>query len=95
MPSTSSTADPWALARRPPMVIPADEVESVERQWAIYATMTPQARLNLGLQMSEVALAQRRARLQRSFPSADAAGISWAVVREILGLEPGTAPVAR
>lgn len=91
----SLAADPWALARRPPVVIAADEVESVERQWAIYASMTPQARLNLGLQMSEVALAQRRARLQRAFSTADATGISWAVVSEVLRLEPRTAPVAR
>ena len=46
-------------------------------------------RVALGMRMSEVALRQRR------FPTADARGISWAVVREILELEPGIDPVPR
>ena len=52
-------------------------------------------RVALGMRMSEVALRQRRERLQRRFPTADARGISRAVVREILELEPGIDPVPR
>ncbi len=80
---------------RPPVVIPAEEVEGIERQWAVFATMTPERRLALGLEMSAFALQQRRERLQRRFPAADAQGIKWAVIREILALEPGTDPVPR
>ncbi len=87
--------DPWTLLRRPPVIIPADEAPGIERQWAIYARMSPAERLGLGMRMSQVALEQRKARLQRRFPHADARGISWAVIREILRMEPGTDPVPR
>lgn len=85
--------DSWAMFRRPPVVIPEEEREAVERQWAIYARMTPAARLELGLEMTAIALRQRRERLQRQFPHADERGISWAVIREILQLPSGTDPV--
>ena len=88
-------ADPWALARRVPQVILPEEEQATEQQWARFATMTWSARLALGLHMSEVALRQRRERLERQFPDADTKGISWAVIREILELEPGTQPVPR
>jgi hypothetical protein len=91
----SSDTDAWALCRRPPVVIPRDEAEGIERQWAIYANMSRAERLDVGLRMSHIALQQRRSRLERRFPHADARGISWAVVREILQLEPGTDPIPR
>ena len=85
----------WSLLRRPPQVIDPVDQPAVERQWAIWSQMSGSARLNLGLRMSEHALQQRRQRLQRRFPEADAKGIAWAVIREILDLEPGTTPVPR
>ncbi len=88
-------ADPWVLARRVPQVIMPEKVEATEQQWARFATMTWSERLALGLHMSEVALRQRRERLERRFAEADANGISWAVIREILELEPRTQPVPR
>lgn len=93
MAGVATAPDPWAICRRPPVVIPPDEADAIERQWAIYACMTAQQRLGLGLQMSALAAQQRRDRLRRRFPDADERGISWAVIREILELEPGTAPV--
>lgn len=92
---TPAPTDPWAVARRVPQVILPEEVAATEQQWARFATMTWSERLALGLHMSEVALRQRRERLERRFPEADATGISWAVIREILELEPGTQPVPR
>jgi len=83
------------MCRRPPCIIAPEDAAGIERQWAVYARMSPAARLGLGMRMSQLALQQRRARLQRRFPQADARGISWAVIREILQLEPGTDPVPR
>lgn len=90
---TPPASDPWALCRRAPVVIAAEDAPAIERQWAAFARMTVQQRLELGLQMSDLALQQRRLRLQRRFPHADARGISWAVIREILHYEPGITPV--
>ena len=87
--------DFWALARRPPVVIPPEEWDGVRRQWDIYATMTREQRLEMAFTMSNLALRMRRERLQRRFPDADATGIQWAVIREILEMEPGTEPVPR
>ena len=80
---------------RPPVVITPEDEPAVERQWVRYAAMSQAERLALGMRLSEVALRQRRERLQRRFPMADARGISWAVLREILELEPGIDPVPR
>ena len=91
----SAQADPWAIFRRPPVIIAPVDRASVEAQWDRFAAMTPEERVALTLEMSRLALQQRRERLQRRFPEADARGISWAVVREILQLEPGTEPVPR
>lgn len=87
--------DHWELARRVPQVIAPEDEAATEAQWACFAKMTAAERLALGLQMSELALRQRRERLARQFPHADAHGIGWAVIREILELEPGTHPVPR
>ena len=96
IPSMSSVADdPWALCRRPPTVIPADEAEGIERQWRILAALSPAQRVAIGLSLSATALQSRRQRLAQRFPTADEAGLRWAVVREILDLPPGTDPVPR
>jgi hypothetical protein len=87
--------DPWELCRRPPVVIPADEADGIERQWAALAAMPMEQRIAQGLRLSALALAARRQRLARRFPEADESGLRWAVVREVLGLPPGTAPVPR
>jgi len=58
--------------------------------------MSPAERVDLGVRMADIALQQQhRERLQRRHPMADAAGISWVVIREILELDPGTGLVRR
>jgi hypothetical protein len=91
----TAATDPWALVMREPVVIAPEERAGIERQWDIFARMTPAQRLDLGLRMSDLALQQRRERLRRRFPDADERGLRWAVVREILRLDPGTDPVPR
>jgi hypothetical protein len=88
-------SEAWLTTLRAPVVITVEDAPAVERQWVRFAAMSQVERVELGMRMSEVALRQRRERLQRRFPHADARGISWAVVREILELEPGIDPVPR
>jgi hypothetical protein len=83
----------WSALSRPPVVIAPEERESHDRQLAISATMTRDERFALASAWSDIAMEQRRARLRRRFPAADARGIAWAVIREALHEEPGTDPL--
>lgn len=64
-----------------------------EQQWAIFAAMTSERRVALGLAWSEIGLNLRRERLRATYPHADLVGLRWAQVREILGYPAGTEPI--
>ena len=64
-----------------------------EQQWAIFAAMSPERRVALGLAWSEIGLNLRRERLRSMYPNADLVGLRWAQVREILGYPAGIEPI--
>lgn len=65
----------------------------VALQWDIFAAMTPEKRVAIGMAWSDLGFALRRDRLRRTFPLADVVGLRWALVREVLGYPISMEPI--